>query len=260
MGTNNLSEKAEGDVILNDDPNQYEEALTGDLVPRNTSGVPTNAAGDVGTSVYKWNNAKFDGTVESDAFKQTDNLPGTKSILTLDTDGTIAGDAQFGDAFTETAGVIGLADDAVSLSKLDDTARGYNFTVSLSDSTTDSTSYSTLATFNSSSTGATVSRTYMAFLEGTTEDAGLYWITDTLDPTGVLKVQESGGSAIYLNFNLQGKSSASPMSGFFIGAITIGVGLTTFTVEWKVNEASNQSTAGIKNARVRFLGFPLGAG
>lgn len=59
MGTNNLATKNAGDVISQDDPNQYKTSLGEDLVPRNTSGVPTTNAGNLGTSTYAWKKAEI---------------------------------------------------------------------------------------------------------------------------------------------------------------------------------------------------------
>lgn len=54
MGTNNLTTKNPGDVISSTDPNQYKTAVTVDLVPRNISGVPTDIAGGLGSTLYRW--------------------------------------------------------------------------------------------------------------------------------------------------------------------------------------------------------------
>lgn len=54
MGTNTLSTKNEGDVIVSPDPNQFEEALQEDFVPRNSSGVPTDQAGGLGQALLRW--------------------------------------------------------------------------------------------------------------------------------------------------------------------------------------------------------------
>lgn len=56
MGTNNFQTKNPGDVINTDDPNQYKVGLTGDIVPRNVSGVPSDIAGSLGSSVFRWLN------------------------------------------------------------------------------------------------------------------------------------------------------------------------------------------------------------
>lgn len=56
MGTNNYATKNPGDVISSDDPNQYKTGLTGDVVPRNSSGVPTDVFGSLGSTVYRWLN------------------------------------------------------------------------------------------------------------------------------------------------------------------------------------------------------------
>lgn len=50
MGANNLFSRSDGQKILAADVNQYRTALNGDLVPRNSSGVPTVDAGGVGTA------------------------------------------------------------------------------------------------------------------------------------------------------------------------------------------------------------------
>ncbi len=54
MGTNNLSTKNPGDVIASADPNQYKTALDGDVVPRNSSGVPENVSSSLGSTLYSW--------------------------------------------------------------------------------------------------------------------------------------------------------------------------------------------------------------
>jgi len=68
MGTNNLSTKSSGDTVIASDPNQYKTALVEDLVPRNSSGVPTNEAGGLGTDTYEWETLytreiNLDGTI-----------------------------------------------------------------------------------------------------------------------------------------------------------------------------------------------------
>jgi hypothetical protein len=54
MGTNNLETKNPGDVISSSDPNQYKDAITQAHVPRNSSGVPTDVAGGLGSTLYRW--------------------------------------------------------------------------------------------------------------------------------------------------------------------------------------------------------------
>ncbi len=55
MGTNNFETKNPGDVISASDPNQYKTGLSGtEVVPRNSSGVPTDVAGGLGTTLYRW--------------------------------------------------------------------------------------------------------------------------------------------------------------------------------------------------------------
>jgi hypothetical protein len=52
-GTNTL-ETVTGGVVKTSHVNQYETAFQEDIVPRNSSGVPTSLAGSLGTSALKW--------------------------------------------------------------------------------------------------------------------------------------------------------------------------------------------------------------
>lgn len=54
MGTNTLTSRSGGDVIPSSDHNELVEALSLDLVPRSASRVPTDIAGQLGTSAYRW--------------------------------------------------------------------------------------------------------------------------------------------------------------------------------------------------------------
>lgn len=54
MGTNTLSSRIDGEVIPSADHNELVEAFVVDLVPRNSSRVPTDIAGQLGTSAYRW--------------------------------------------------------------------------------------------------------------------------------------------------------------------------------------------------------------
>lgn len=54
MAENILQTKLPGDVIDADDPNQYKVAVGGNFVPRNVDGEPTNEAGGLGTSLFRW--------------------------------------------------------------------------------------------------------------------------------------------------------------------------------------------------------------
>lgn len=54
MSDNTLATKANGNKIKAGDVNQYFNALKEDLVPRNSSGAPTDEEGSLGTSTYKW--------------------------------------------------------------------------------------------------------------------------------------------------------------------------------------------------------------
>ena len=63
MATNNLETKSPGDVISSDDPNQYKEALGVDHVPRDVDGIPTDEAGSLGSTIYRWLKGFFSGQV-----------------------------------------------------------------------------------------------------------------------------------------------------------------------------------------------------
>ena len=54
MGTNNIPSATDGTPIPETDHNAIQEALANDHVPRNTSGVPTNLQGGIGTSTFRW--------------------------------------------------------------------------------------------------------------------------------------------------------------------------------------------------------------
>lgn len=54
MGTNVLTARTDGDIIPAADHNELVEALGLDFVPRNASRVPTDLAGQLGTSALRW--------------------------------------------------------------------------------------------------------------------------------------------------------------------------------------------------------------
>ena len=54
MGTNNIPSAVDGTPIPETDHNAIQEALANDHVPRNTSGVPTDIQGGLGTSTFRW--------------------------------------------------------------------------------------------------------------------------------------------------------------------------------------------------------------
>lgn len=54
MGDNTLTTKSANDIISEDDVNQYKSAFNQDVVPRNTSGVATDVAGGLGTTLLRW--------------------------------------------------------------------------------------------------------------------------------------------------------------------------------------------------------------
>lgn len=61
MGTNTLVTRSAGQEVQSTDVNQYHQAIREDLVPRNASGAPTTAGGDLGTATYKWKDIQFSG-------------------------------------------------------------------------------------------------------------------------------------------------------------------------------------------------------
>jgi hypothetical protein len=63
LSTNTIVTKAPTNLILSADVNQYFNALVGDVVPRNTSGVPTNLGGSLGQIGLQWNNIYFGGNI-----------------------------------------------------------------------------------------------------------------------------------------------------------------------------------------------------
>ena len=63
MGTNNLSQiGAARTLAVGTQLDQYFNALQQNIVPRNSSGVPTNAAGDLGSSSYKFKDLYLSGS------------------------------------------------------------------------------------------------------------------------------------------------------------------------------------------------------
>lgn len=57
MGTNTLTSIGTGTPVTatGDQLDQYKSALGGNIIPRNTSGVPTDLGGDLGTATYRFN-------------------------------------------------------------------------------------------------------------------------------------------------------------------------------------------------------------
>lgn len=56
MGTNNLYTVTGGTTVQESDPNQYHTALSGDHIPRNSSGNITDNFSSLGSSTYWWKN------------------------------------------------------------------------------------------------------------------------------------------------------------------------------------------------------------
>lgn len=63
MGTNNIETAVSTTVIPPEHHNSIKTALAGDIIPRNTSGIPTASAGDLGTATYPFSAATFTGRI-----------------------------------------------------------------------------------------------------------------------------------------------------------------------------------------------------
>lgn len=65
MGTNTLTSIGTASPVeaTGDQLDQYKQALGGDHVPRNTSGVPTDEGGDLGSPTYQWANLRVKNSV-----------------------------------------------------------------------------------------------------------------------------------------------------------------------------------------------------
>ena len=79
MGNNNLFALTPGSIAIVDHVDQYLTAFGGDIVPRDASGVVTNAAGDLGSATAKFKNLNLSGTanitiLKANDFQQTLNL------------------------------------------------------------------------------------------------------------------------------------------------------------------------------------------
>lgn len=59
MGTNTINDRSPGQTVQAADNNQHNDALQGDLVPRNTSGVATADAGSLGTQTFPFKRAEI---------------------------------------------------------------------------------------------------------------------------------------------------------------------------------------------------------
>ena len=54
MGTGTLTSRSDGETIPSADHNELVDALSVDVVPRNTSRVATDIIGQLGTSLFRW--------------------------------------------------------------------------------------------------------------------------------------------------------------------------------------------------------------
>lgn len=112
MGTNNYQTKNPGDVISHEDPNQYKIGLTGDVVPRNSSGVPTDIFGSLGSTIYRWLRGHFE-SVFIGATASGIALKDDSGNLEVEVDGATV-------LTVEPTGLVGtgLKDDSMPFSKL----------------------------------------------------------------------------------------------------------------------------------------------
>ena len=62
MGTNTITSVSDGQTAVASQLNQYKTILGGDIVPRNTSGVPVDEAGSLGDSNYTFEKVRFGGS------------------------------------------------------------------------------------------------------------------------------------------------------------------------------------------------------
>lgn len=88
MGTNTIASNTDGDVADAADVEQYKDALKGDIVPRNNSGIVQDIFGSIGSSVYRF----------LSAYVSRINLGATASGITIEED---SGDVIFKLASTE---------------------------------------------------------------------------------------------------------------------------------------------------------------
>ena len=65
MGTNTLTSIGTASPVeaTGDQLDQYKQAMGGDHVPRNTSGVPTDEGGDLGSPTYQWANLRVKNSI-----------------------------------------------------------------------------------------------------------------------------------------------------------------------------------------------------
>jgi hypothetical protein len=121
MGTNTIPSAVDSTVIPASDHNSIKEAMAGDLVPRNTSGVPTAEAGGLGTSSLPWSQLFFGPVVAG--LSIAENL--SKLVLkvsgairvTIGTDGIEAGSYA-----PESVDTADIADSAIETAKINDQA------------------------------------------------------------------------------------------------------------------------------------------
>ena len=65
MSGNSLNTAVDGEVIPASDINQFKTAMAEDIIPRNTSGIATASAGDLGSSTYPFKDLNISGGITS---------------------------------------------------------------------------------------------------------------------------------------------------------------------------------------------------
>lgn len=231
MGSNNLQTKNPGDVISTMDPNQYKTSLTGDIVPRNISGVPSNNAGSIGSSIYRWANGFFK-SLNIGLPASAISIYEAAGELIIEVGGIIALKvSEFGwdGAFIEQA--------TITPTKRE-TANKVS-TSSLSNTSTTSTSYADMAGATLSITCSGVRPVYLtmekgSFLHsGTASDWMIAFVKD-----GSIICEYTAGQNITL-----------PMSAFTFIDPNPTAGSHTYKIQWKnVSAGTLQSIAGILTA------------
>lgn len=117
-GTNTIPTRSTGQTILPDFFNTIKTALTGELVPRNVSGVATDEAGDLGTNSLRWRDGFFSRYLYVGTAAELNRLsPGSNQL-----------NFQIGGVTKVTIGANGLAgggleDGTVTFAKLSTDAR-----------------------------------------------------------------------------------------------------------------------------------------
>lgn len=143
MGVNTIPQATTGNVIPADDHNSLREALSVDLVPRNSSAVPTEAAGSLGTSSIPWLRMFFGAaasglSIREDAGNIAFFRAGVK-VAEIDANGYVINPGDLPDDSVDTDQIV---DGAVTPAKL--SAANFGISASCGNSGVGTTSFSTV--------------------------------------------------------------------------------------------------------------------